>query len=274
MLACSASSMRSRNVKQEIQLAWQRGRPFLPILLDDTVEQTFPEQLAYFLEGWQWVEIKDHPVEQWLPRVAQALANVGIACPGVTATASAAPAVKPTRLDQGLKGLYDLAKFTDVIRPVPAVRAADRSPRPFLRNLGEAPADRQHGYRLGSSACLAVDAEVDGHLLLLNLGTSGKVYCLCPSLFAPETRLYRGQTHYYPQPSSPWPAFQIKGAKGREQLLAIITDQPLEMGWMSHDPQYPARVLSAADIADLLARLRDLEEERWMALSTYFDVIS
>jgi TIR domain/Domain of unknown function (DUF4384) len=275
LLACSASALRSRNVKAEIQVAWRHGRPFLPLLLDETVEKGFPEQFAYFLEGWQWVEIKHHRPEEWLPRVARALTGVGVACPGVTAAAQhAAPAVEPTQLDQGLHGLCGVAKFTDLIRPVPFVRAASRSPRAFLRSLGEAPDDTQHRYRLGDSVCLAVDSEADGHLLLLNLGTGGKIYCLCPSLFAPDTRLCRMQTHYLPQPSSPWPAFQISGGVGREQLLAILTDEPLDLGWTSRDPKHPARVLTSEDVKDLLTRLRELGEDRWTALATYFEVVS
>jgi tetrahydromethanopterin S-methyltransferase subunit G len=41
---------------------------------------------------------------------------------------------------------------------------------------------------------------------------------------------------------------------------------------MPNDPKMPARVLSPADIDTLLARLRDLEGDRWTALATYFDV--
>jgi TIR domain/Domain of unknown function (DUF4384) len=275
LLACSASALRSRNVKAEIQVAWRHGRPYLPLLLDDSVANGFPEQFAYFLEGWQWVEIKQHPPEVWLLQVARGLTQVGVACPGVTAAAlQAAPAVEPTQLDQGLRGLCGVAKFTDLIRPVPFGRASTRSPRPFTRSLGEAPDDLQHGYRLGDSVCLAVDAEADGNLLLLNLGTGGKIYCLCPSLFAPDTRLHRKQTHFLPQPHSPWPAFKIAGATGREQLLAIVTDEPLDLDWTSRDVKCPARVLTEKDVADLLARLRVLGEDRWTALATYFEVAS
>src|SRR5947209_20273905 len=44
---CSASSMESRNVRQEIQLAWREERPILPLLLEPV---TFSEDAAYFLE--------------------------------------------------------------------------------------------------------------------------------------------------------------------------------------------------------------------------------
>jgi hypothetical protein len=173
----------------------------------------------------------------------------------------------------GMNGLYLKAQRTDLVRPVPAARAANRSPRALRRNLGEVPDDLQHRYRLGDRVCLAVDALEDGHLLLLNLGTGGRTYCLCPSLFAPDTRLRRGQTHYLPQPSSPWPAFSISGATGRENLLAIVTEQPLELGWMSHDRKQPARILTSADVDTLLARLHALGQDRWTAWATFFEVV-
>src|SRR5205823_11788040 len=34
MLMCTDASMRSKNVKQEIQLAWHFGRPYLPLLVE------------------------------------------------------------------------------------------------------------------------------------------------------------------------------------------------------------------------------------------------
>src|SRR5713101_8482671 len=47
-LLCSAHSLSSRNVKQEIQIAWKYERPYLPLLLEPV---TIPEQFLYWLEG-------------------------------------------------------------------------------------------------------------------------------------------------------------------------------------------------------------------------------
>jgi len=48
LLMCSAASLASRNVRQEIQLAWRYDRPILPLLLEPV---TFPDELIYWLEG-------------------------------------------------------------------------------------------------------------------------------------------------------------------------------------------------------------------------------
>jgi hypothetical protein len=268
LLVCTDASMRSRNVKQEIQLAWHYGRPYLP-LLGEPID-SYPEQVQYWLEGWQWIEVLDRPTAQWLPRVLQALAKAGVTS-NMPTTVAVGPVVQPTPPAQGLAGLRAVARFTDQIWPVPADHVLRGATRSGLRDLGAPQDDVKHGHRLGSRVCLAIESDRAGHLLLLDEGTSGKIYCLCPSVFAPETRLPAGRT-YLPQQGARYDAFEVSGQPGREHLLAILTDEPLGLDWMPKDPKVPARVLSPADIDTLLARLRGLEGDRWTALATFFDV--
>jgi TIR domain/AAA ATPase domain len=75
-LMCSLTSLASRNVKQELALAWRFERPYLPLLLDPV---EIPKDVAYWLEAAQWVEVLDRPELDWLGDVAQALAPHGIA---------------------------------------------------------------------------------------------------------------------------------------------------------------------------------------------------
>ncbi|HMM43623.1 MAG TPA: TIR domain-containing protein, partial [Thermomicrobiales bacterium] len=72
-LMCSPAAFASRNVKQEIMLAWKYHRPYLPLLLEPAV---FPLDVEYWLEGSQWIEVLDQPAEAWAPRVLQALARI------------------------------------------------------------------------------------------------------------------------------------------------------------------------------------------------------
>lgn len=270
LLLCTDASMRSKNVKQEIQLAWRYNRPYL-LLLGEPINQ-YSEQVEYWLEGWQWIEVLDRPAAQWLPSVLKALANSGVKS-NLHTGGSTEPIVKPAPPEQGVVGLRALARFTDQIWPVAADRVQRGVTRSALRDLGAPQDDVQHGHRLGSRVCLAIESDRDGHLLLLNEGTSGTIYCLCPSAFAPETRLAAGRT-YLPQPGARYDAFVVSGKPGREHLLAILTDEPLGLDWMPANPKVPARLLSPADIDTLLSRLRDLEGDRWTALSTYFDVLA
>jgi predicted ATPase len=69
-ILCSEHSMRSHNVRQELQLAWHHRRPILPLLLEPVA---YPTDRAYFLHGWQWIELRDRPPNEWLPEVLAAL---------------------------------------------------------------------------------------------------------------------------------------------------------------------------------------------------------
>lgn len=269
MLICSDSSLRSKNVKQEIQLAWKYDRPYLPLLLEGI---SFPEQLQYWLEGWQWIEVMDKPSGQWAPEVLQSLARAGVHCGGIIPSpAEGASIIKTKAATGGLEGLRSLAGFSDQIWPVPAERV-QRGLSPRLRGLGAPQTDALHGFRLDSRVSLAIESDCEGHLILLDEGPEGIVYCLCPSWFASDTSLGIGRT-YLPQPGSRYDSFVVSGKPGREHLLAIITDDPLGFEWLPQDPKIPARVLSGEDTELLLSRLHDLEGNRWTALSTYFDVL-
>jgi hypothetical protein len=269
MLMCSDAAMRSRAVRQEVQLAWKYELAYLPVLLEPT---HFPEQLQFFLEGCQWVEVLDHPPERWLPPVLQALAQAGVG------SANAGPAdptshVRPTQPAPGLEGLRALARFTDRIWPLVVEGRADHPGITCytVRDLGAARVGASHRIRLGSQLFWVVECDQEAHLLLLDEGPEGKTYCLCPSWFVPETRLGPGP-NLLPPPSAGCAPFVLTGVPGREHLLALLTEQPLALDWMPAHPQVPARILSEADVGHLLTLLRGLEPGSWVALATCCDV--
>lgn len=271
-LMCSASSMRSRNVKQEIQLAWHYETPYLPLLLDDSIDQRFPEQVQYWLEGCQWIPVQVGGPDRWMPSVLQALRRIGLGKAQVAAATPTETPVSPIRPDQGLAGLRRAAGYTDQLWPVPAQSVQRGRSRGAMRDLGAAQPHVEHGHRLGSRVRLILESPIEGYLLLLDQGTSGTNYCLCPSRFAPDPRLPVGRS-VFPQPTSTFDSFLVTGLPGREHLLAVLTDHPLGLDWMPRDPGTPARELTPDDVEELLDLLRGLPPNEWTALSTYFDVI-
>ena len=76
VLMASALSLASRNVKQEIAVAWEYERPYLPLLLEPVA---IPDDVKYWLTAAQWVEVLDKPEGAWLPQVLTALTPLGIA---------------------------------------------------------------------------------------------------------------------------------------------------------------------------------------------------
>jgi predicted ATPase len=70
VVVCSAASVASRNVRQELQLAWDFDRPILPLMLEPIA---FPPEVAYFLHGRQWVEFGGEHDAVWRERVISAM---------------------------------------------------------------------------------------------------------------------------------------------------------------------------------------------------------
>ena len=66
-VVCTPASMHSRNVRQELQLAWDFDRSILPLMLEPLA---FPPEIAYFLHGRQWIEIGSPDDDRWVRQVA------------------------------------------------------------------------------------------------------------------------------------------------------------------------------------------------------------
>jgi hypothetical protein len=271
IVMCSDAAMRSRNVKQEIQIAWRYGRPYVPMLLEPV---TIQAQLAYWLEGWQWVEVLDLPPERWIPRVLTSLQAIFGADPASEPTSEATEKGGEQCAQLGTaESLWTAARFTDRIWPVPADLIRQTGSRLSARGLGAHQPNVSRTFRLGSRICVAIKSDTAGHLLLLDKGPEQIVYCLCPSFFVPETQFSAG-LFYLPREAQEYDAFVVTGRPGREHLLALVTNEPLDLLWMSDDPSAPAKILGASDLDDLVSILRVADPDEWTALSTYFDVIA
>ncbi|CAN5793323.1 hypothetical protein BH23CHL4_BH23CHL4_20640 [soil metagenome] len=71
-VCCSAAAFASRNVRQEVAIAWKHERPILPLLFERV---PIPDEFAYWLEAVQWLEVLDRSQDEWLPDVQRALAH-------------------------------------------------------------------------------------------------------------------------------------------------------------------------------------------------------
>lgn len=96
----------------------------------------------------------------------------------------AASAVSPVHSLQSLQSLRSIASPTNRIQPRLVSEAK-------VRGLGGKPGSAPRRFRQGDRLRLVIDSDWGGYLLLLDEGPEGIIYCLCPSLFAPDTRLRR-----------------------------------------------------------------------------------
>ncbi len=110
LVCCSAAAFASRNVRQEVALAWKHERPILPLLLE---RAAIPDDLAYWLEAAQWIEVLDRPEDAWLPEVVRSLRRLGAAVdPPLPAPPAGAEPVGSVRLPTPLTAL--LGRETEV----------------------------------------------------------------------------------------------------------------------------------------------------------------
>ena len=70
---CTPASVASRNVRQELQLAWDLDRPILPVILEPV---EFSDAMAYFLQGRQWIDASSRSESEWLQELEAAVARL------------------------------------------------------------------------------------------------------------------------------------------------------------------------------------------------------
>ncbi len=72
VILCTPASVTSRNVRQELQLAWDFDRPIFPLLLESI---SFPDEIAYFVHGRQWIELLDFSDSQWVGELVRVISS-------------------------------------------------------------------------------------------------------------------------------------------------------------------------------------------------------
>lgn len=104
--------------------------------------------------------------------------------------------------------------------------------------MWESPSNYLPTVRLGSHIEIHIELETTGHLILLEKGTSGKLWCLCPSFFAPQSYLKPGKV-VLPQENSRQKSFKVSGIPGKEEIVAIIAPTDPPFPWLPKPDQNP-----------------------------------
>ena len=70
LLFCSDNAFSSATCARRSNSAWKHQRPILPLRLDPVL---IPQELEYWLEGCQWIDVFDRPEAVWLANLDRAL---------------------------------------------------------------------------------------------------------------------------------------------------------------------------------------------------------
>ncbi len=135
------------------------------------------------------------------------------------------------------------------------------------RDLGAA---RDAVFRIGDRIVLEVEVRAGGHLTLIDFGTSGRAWALCPSNLA-AGRLHPG-VQRLPDPGAPLDSLVLSGRPGDEQLTAIVTESPLSLGWTPHAADVLCTELCELQFERLLEALAHLHAADWAVAHCRFHV--
>jgi hypothetical protein len=154
----------------------------------------------------------------------------------------------PLTCDQLWQQLWETAMPTDKMKPVLL-----KSLLPLEMGEAEMTEEDSFSFRLNSRIRLEVNLDSAGYLLLLEKGTSGKMWCLCPSGFAPEPK-HSGGWVSLPQASSRHKYFKLTGSPGEEEIVAVITRDVPRLDWLPK-PGEPLLQLREGHLTGLLEYL-------------------
>ena len=154
----------------------------------------------------------------------------------------------PLTCDQLWQQLWETATPTDKLKPVLLESLSNLE-------MGEAEMTEEDSFsfRLNSRIRFEVNLDSTGYLLLLEKGTSGKMWCLCPSGFAPEPKHFGGWVSL-PQASSRHKYFKLTGSPGQEEMVAVITKEVPRLDWLPK-PGEPLLQLREGHLTGLLEYL-------------------
>jgi Domain of unknown function (DUF4384) len=111
-------------------------------------------------------------------------------------------------------------------------------------------APRHSAFRTGESMTFAFRVDRLCHVVLVDLGTSGSLAVVWPNAWQPDSRLEAGSLQV-PDLQRPQFELRVSGPPGREEVLALVTEQPLPPE-LTLEPGAPFKSLNDEDLAALL----------------------
>lgn len=154
----------------------------------------------------------------------------------------------PLTCGQLWQQLWETATPTDKLKPVLL-----KSPLPLEMGEAEMTEEDSFSFRLNTKIRLKVNLDSAGYLLLLEKGTSGKMWCLCPSGFAPQAKHLGGRVSL-PQAGSRHKYFELTGSPGEEEIVAVIAKDVPRLDWLPQ-PGEPLLQLREGHLTGLLEYL-------------------
>lgn len=151
-------------------------------------------------------------------------------------------------------------------------RVEESRPLGRLRDIaiGAPPRPR---FRLGESIRFAVQSEVAAHVILIDVGTSGRASVVLPNAWRSVLRLEPGALCYLPDLEFPEFELNLSGAPGEERVIALACREPLPLDLMPRGSD-AFLALGEAELGRLVGALETLDASHWSAAQCAFSVVA
>jgi hypothetical protein len=153
-----------------------------------------------------------------------------------------------------------------------ALRAVPAAAPPLLRDV-EASAPAPAGtFRLGDRLRFEFTASADGHVTLIDVGTSGAVVVLRPNAWGRDTAVEGERVYSLPSAAAPEFDYQLAGRLGVERIKALLTRQPLLSGLLLPEGGRALRRLTEEELERLVTAVEHLPATDWAAAVCAFQI--
>jgi hypothetical protein len=153
-----------------------------------------------------------------------------------------------------------------------AVRAVPAAALPLLRDVEASAPGPAETFRLGDRLRFEYTANADGHVTLIDVGTSEAVVALRPNAWGRDTAVEGERAYSLPSAAAPEFDYQLAGRAGVERVQALLTRQPLPSGLLLPEGGQALRRLTEEELERLVAAVEHLPATDWAAAVCEFQI--
>ena len=187
---------------------------------------------------------------------------------------SAAPTAEPAALGTLPTPAPDpLARFMGLLTPPasPLKVEIEIEPVTLQRDVAIGPPNRVRTFRLGDRIRIRIQANRSCHLILIDVGTTGRVAVLWPNAWRPDGWIEGGRVYHLPDVEDPEFTYELTGQPGQESIVALASIEPYRAIPLLPEPGAAFRLLGTGEVQRLVEDLNS-DPTGWAEARSRFDI--
>jgi hypothetical protein len=153
-----------------------------------------------------------------------------------------------------------------------SLRAVAAAAAPATRDVAVTTPAADGVFRLGDRIRFEFSASADGHVTLIDVGTSGAVTVIRPNAWHRDTSVEANRSYSLPNATAPEFDYRLTGRLGVERVAALLTRQPLPAGLLLPDAGQGTRRLTDEEVERVVSAVEQLPAAEWAAAVSEFAI--